>query len=105
MLTMNSWLMKLLFCISFIAFIIGGYFKIMHIGTAYTYLMIGVITGLFCLAFALFEIFSSKRIKTIEKLVWMIGFFTTGWIALLIYVFMGRNEVISNTGVTNMHTI
>lgn len=102
--SMNTWLIKLICCASFVVFLVGAYLRMIDANSANSYLNTGVITGFLCLAFALFEIFSSKTIKTVEKLMWVVGFFTTGWAALLIYAFMGRNEVDSNTEVNNIRT-
>lgn len=92
---MKTLLLKTLLVLSFIIMITGAYLKIVYAGNADTFLMLGLISGVVCLAIGLYEVVCSKNIKTEEKFLWAIGFLTLGWPVLLVYVFASRKRILN----------
>ena len=90
---------------SFILSIIGSLMKIMHWENASFVLGIGIFALAVFVFAALYEIFQSNRIKTNEKIMWLVGFFALGWFAGFIYLLLGRKRIVPNQNYTLKRTL
>ena len=84
------------FAASFILSTIGALMNIMHWENASFVLGIGIFALAVFVFAALYEIFQSSRIKTNEKIMWLVGFLALGWFAGLVYLLLGRKRVVTN---------
>ena len=73
--------------------IIGAWAKIVHLPYANVLLGIGLAAIILSTVLSLYEIHSSSRIKTLEKVVWTLGFVLMNWITGLVYILAGRKRV------------
>ena len=76
--------------------LIGAYLKIIHAPAAETILIIGIITSLFFIAIAIYEVNTSHRIDRSEKVMWTIGLLLMSSITGLVYILSGRSRIVSN---------
>jgi hypothetical protein len=90
-------IVKTSFVISFIITLIGAYFKIMHTDGAEIFLIAGMIATLVFIVSAIYEVRTSNRIDHTEKTMWTIAFIFMSGIAGLIYFFIGRKRITSNS--------
>jgi heme/copper-type cytochrome/quinol oxidase subunit 4 len=91
--TNRNILIKVSFILSICLSAIGFWLSLHHETGADIYLIIGLIFHLTFLAIALFEIFSSSRISTSEKIIWTIGLVILSSIGGLIYLLVLRKNV------------
>jgi Phospholipase_D-nuclease N-terminal len=84
------------FTLSFILSIIGSMMKIMHLENANFILGTGIVALAVFVFASLFEIFQSTRIRSNEKIMWLVGFLALGWFAGLVYLLLGRKRVAIN---------
>lgn len=101
---MTSTILKVTFTVFCLLFFYAIIAKISHANNADTFLAIGLISFFCCLAFALFEIFTSRRIESTEKMIWALCLFTIGWPVMLYYVFAKRKNIINSSN-GNLRTI
>ena len=94
-------LLKISFLISIGGILIGAALKIMHVPTAELLLQISISFYLLFAALALFEIYKSNRIETIEKIMWTIGLLFLGSIAGILYLVTGRKRIVGNVSNLN----
>lgn len=73
--------------------IVGSILKIMHTPGADFLLASGLISGFLFAILALSEILLSPIQKT-EKVMWVIGFIFLNWIAVILYMAVGRNRIL-----------
>ncbi len=97
-------ILKLSFFISLIGILIGAALKIMHSPSAELLLQISIACYLVFAALALYEVYKSNRIETIEKIMWTIGILFLGSIVGIIYLLVGRKRIIDNSTNTNSTT-
>ncbi|TZF86428.1 hypothetical protein FW774_05125 (plasmid) [Pedobacter sp. BS3] len=79
---------------SLIIGLVGGLLKILHLPMAQLFLIVSLLATLVYIICGLYEIYGSKRIKAVEKLMWTIGFIVLCSITGLLYLFMGRPRIL-----------
>jgi RsiW-degrading membrane proteinase PrsW (M82 family) len=62
--------------------------KILNERNADTYLLISLISSYLCFGYTIFSVYSSNKMQTVSKAIWLIGLFMIGWPLMLIYVFI-----------------
>lgn len=95
---MRSIIIKTTFVVSFLLIIMGAIFKIMHAPFGDVLLSLGIISFVISILVALYEIFAAPHIKFLEKMIWLVGFITTGWLVMLIYLLVRRKDVVHSAG-------
>jgi hypothetical protein len=87
-------LIKITFGISVIGMILWGIVKIMHFQfpIPFVYSIVWISTLIYTVL-ALLEIFSSDRVRTSEKVMWVIGFLVINTIAGILYFVLKRNSL------------
>jgi Mg2+ and Co2+ transporter CorA len=83
-------LLKTSFAASLFIPIIGAYLKLTHAQGAETLLMISFIAILIFIVTALYEVNTSKRIDSTEKVMWTVGFLLMSTIAGFVYMLKRR---------------
>ena len=71
----------------------GALLKIMHAPGADILLAVGLIAGFVFAGLALWEILPTN-IQMTEKLMWVFGFIFLNWIAVILYLAVGRNRIL-----------
>ncbi|MGG7036705.1 MAG: hypothetical protein ACI7YS_16135 [Flavobacterium sp.] len=89
----NQKIIPLLFIISFPLIIIGALFKLMHWQGSQIMLIMSLSSYALFAFLCLYEIANSKKIKGLEKLVWLIGFIFTFPITAIIYILSARKRI------------
>ena len=89
-------ILKLSFFISVVGILIGAVFKIMHFPYAELLLEISIVSYLIFAALALYEIYQSNKIETLEKVMWTIGLLFLGSIIGILYLVTGRKRIVTN---------
>lgn len=97
--TRHKWLLTF-FMASFVITIIGTIRKIMNPESGEGFLIAAVIVSLICGAIAIYEVATSQRTPTGQKVLWILSFVFLGWIGILIYLLVGRKNVVANDGTT-----
>jgi hypothetical protein len=90
---MRNHIFILLLGLSFGGSFAGAFLKIMHAPGADILLASGLVGGLVFAVLALSEILPSPIQRT-EKLMWIIGFIFLNWIAVILYLAVGRNRIL-----------
>ena len=74
--------------------LLGAYFKISHYPGGTTILSISLISSLVFVFLGLTDMFKNENYKTLEKVMWTIGFIFLSWITGLLYYskFKIRNQ-------------
>ena len=72
---------------------IGVLLKIFHLPGATVLVPITIILTAVYVVAALYEIYGSKRVSLNEKLIWTVGFIFFGFIAGILYYFVGRPRI------------
>lgn len=83
-------LLKASFAAGFLITIIGAFLKLTHAQGAETLLMIGGVSSLIFIVTALYEVNTSKRIDSTEKVMWTVGFLLMSTIAGFVYMLKRR---------------
>ncbi len=65
--------------------LLGSYFKITHYAYGNLILVIGMIISLGFIIPGLADVFGNNRLKSHEKLMWIVGFIFLTWIAGFLY--------------------
>ena len=81
------------FIAGLIASITVAYLKITHSSGGEFFLEFSIVSTLIFIISAIYEVVTSKRIDNTEKTMWTISFIFFGYIAGLVYFFMGRRRV------------
>ncbi len=89
-------LLKASFAVGFLITIIGAFLKLTHAQGAETLLMIGGVSSLIFIVTALYEVNTSKRIESTEKVMWTIGLLLVSGIAGIVYILSGRRRVVED---------
>jgi hypothetical protein len=89
-------LLKASFAAGFLITIIGAFLKLTHAQGAETLLMIGGVSSLIFIVTALYEVNTSKRIESTEKVMWTIGLLLVSGIAGIVYILSGRRRVVED---------
>lgn len=89
---------KIVFSISLIFTLFGAYFKIMHIDSNWTavLLVVGLLATLGYIVIGIIEVQKSKRISGAEKLMWTVGFISFGFLTAFLYLLNGQKRVVSH---------
>lgn len=89
---------KIVFSISLIFTLFGAYFKIMHIYSNWTavLLVVGLLATLGYIVIGIIEVQKSKRISGAEKLMWTVGFISFGFLTAFLYLLNGQKRVVSH---------
>jgi hypothetical protein len=90
-------IVKASFIISFITTLIGAWLKLTHSQGAETLLIIGVIATLVFIVTAIYEVRTSAKINNTEKTMWTLAFIFFSGVAGLIYFFIGRRRIATNS--------
>lgn len=91
-----SSLFKPFFVLSLLVIFIGAFFKIMHLTGGQIFIVASVILSIIWIVIGLYEIHGSKQISRREKIMWTVGFILFGAFTGLVYLFIGRQRVLSN---------
>lgn len=89
------------FIIAFASILFGAFLKILHHANADTFLMIGLIAQCIFIFIVIREIVISTRIKTNEKVMWIVGVIFMASIVGLIYLFSARKRIANPSSQTN----
>lgn len=87
-------LFKKAFAVAFFFSIIGAFLKIKHLEKATIFLIIGIFSTAIYIAIGIYEVINSSRIKSVEKVLWIIGFITFSFFVGLFYFMSGRKKVV-----------
>ena len=68
----------------------------MHLETANFILGTGIVALAVFVFASLYEIFQSTKIRSNEKIMWLVGFLALGWFAGLVYLLLGRKRITIN---------
>ncbi|WP_207425147.1 hypothetical protein [Pedobacter sp. SYSU D00535] len=80
---------------SAVAFLLlGASLKIMHVGGANLFFVLGMLLSLVWTVIALFEVNQSRWLTSTEKLLWTIGFILFNTLTGLYYYFFRRSQVV-----------
>ena len=80
------------FIITFLMVIFSAVAKILHVQNADTYLLVSLIPSYLSLGYVIYSIFSSKKMQTSSKALWLISIYMLGWPIMLIYVFVADRK-------------
>ena len=94
-------IIKISFFISVVGILIGSVLKIMHSPFAEFLLPISIVFYLVFAVLALYEIYQSPKIDTIEKIMWTVGLLFLGSIVGIIYLVAGRKRIVNTLTNTN----
>ena len=89
------------FCISLIGLPAGTVLKIMHSPFADLLLELSFAFYMVFAVLALYEVFQSNKIETVEKIMWTIGILFLGSIVGILYLLLGRKRIVSNLSNSN----
>ncbi len=78
------------FVLSFMTGILGAYLKVVHLPGGKILLIIALGLTLVYIVSALYEIYTSDKIKLSEKIMWTTGFLVITFLAAILYLVMGR---------------
>ena len=81
------------FILSVITSIIAALLKIQHVPGTNLLFMIWIILTLIYIATALYEIYSSDRLKPIEKIMWTVTFLVATMLAAILYMIVCRPKL------------
>lgn len=81
------------YIIAFASILFGAFLKILHHSNADTFLMIGLIAQCIFILFVIGEVVLSFKIKTNEKVMWIVGAIFMSSIVGLIYLFSARKRI------------
>lgn len=90
-------LLVVLYLMSALITISGAVLKIMHVEAGEVLLVASLFVTIAFLYVALAEIFRSKQIQTVEKVMWLVAFIFMLSISGLLYLVMRRKVVIGET--------
>ena len=93
--------LKLSFFISVIGILFGAVLKIMHSPFADLLLELSFAFYLVFAVLALYEVFQSNKIETVEKIMWTIGILFLGSIVGILYLLLVRKRIVSNLSNSN----
>lgn len=93
--------LKISFFISVIGILFGAVLKIMHSPFADLLLELSFAFYLVFAVLALYEVFQSNKIETVEKIMWTIGLLFLGSIIGILYLLLGRKRIENNLINTN----
>jgi uncharacterized membrane protein SirB2 len=85
---------KAAFAFSIVNVLIASYFKIMHLGYATPFLIIGLLLTLVYIVLGITEVQNSKKIAQKEKMIWTLGFIFLGFFTGLFYLASGRKRIV-----------
>jgi len=74
----------------------GALVKIIHWPGSHLFLVLGILLLVVFIISALSEVYSSKNIKTDEKVMWTVGFIMFGSISGFIYLAMARKRILQS---------
>ena len=94
-------ILKISFLSSVIGILFGAVLKIMHSPFGNLLLEISFAFYLVFAVLALYEVFQSNKIETVEKIMWTIGILFLGSIIGIIYLLLGRKRIVNNLTNTN----
>ena len=94
-------ILNISFFISVIGISIGAVLKIMHSPFGNLLLEISFAFYLVFAVLALYEVFQSNKIETVEKIMWTIGILFLGSIIGILYLLFGRKRIVNNLTNTN----
>lgn len=81
------------FFIAFVIILFGAFLKILHNPTADAFLKIGIIAQCIFILIVIREVVLSHKIKTNEKIMWIVGVIFMSSIVGLIYLFSARKRI------------
>ncbi|TCD00514.1 hypothetical protein [Pedobacter psychroterrae] len=87
-------ILKITFGISLFCGLIGLYLKMMHISFPLPFIGVSVVASIIYSVLALTEIFTAKRIKQPEQVMWVLGFLFFNPITGFIYFVLRRKYII-----------
>lgn len=87
-------LFKRAFVIASLFTIIGALLKINHIENSSIFLIIGLISTLIYISIGIYEVNTSTRIRSSEKVMWTIGFITFSFVVGIYYFISGRKKIV-----------
>ena len=94
-------ILNISFFISVIGISTGAVLKIMHSPFGDLLLQISFAFYLVFAVLALYEVFQSNKIETVEKIMWTIGILFLGSIIGILYLLFGRKRIVNNLTNTN----
>jgi hypothetical protein len=89
-------ILKASFFAGLIITIIGAYLKITHTAGADIWLLIGLTLSVVFIILAIYEIITSRKVNSLEKILWTIGLVFFNTITGLIYILAGRKRIVDN---------
>lgn len=95
--------LKISFFISDIGILFGAVLKIMHSPFADLLLELSFAFYLVFAVLALYEVFQSNKIETVEKIMWTIGILFLGSIIGILYLLLGRKRIVNNLQILAQH--
>ncbi len=93
--------LKISFFISVIGILFGAVLKIMHSPFADLLLELSFAFYLVFAVLAFYEVFQSNKIETAEKIMCTIGILFLGSITGILYLLLGRKNIVNNLANTN----
>ena len=90
---MNRLVTILMVTLCFIFFVIAGWLKIIHADIADTLLLPALISSYVCLSVVLFQLMFSMRTGIKNKILLLVAFMATGWLAVFYYLYVSRNRI------------
>lgn len=87
-------IVKLSFVAGLILTIVGGWLKIIREPVSDRFLAMGLLLTAVFLLTAVYEVFTSRRIHRSEKVLWVMGFLVTGFLAGLFYLLSERKRIV-----------
>lgn len=81
------------FLLSLLAMLTGTLLKMMHLPGGQYFFIVSLVLTVAWGIIGLYEIYSSNRITTSEKIMWTIGFILLSTISGLLYFFVGRPRI------------
>jgi len=82
-----------IFTFSITTFLVGFVTQMAHIQQALFLLVLGLLSWVVFLLFALYEIVNSDKINGVMKFLWVLGFFLIGIFTGLLYVLSERKKL------------
>ena len=92
----NGQILKLSFFIWFLVTIIGAILKIMHHLYGDFLLSISIFNYSVFTCLVIYEVFKADKINKSEKTMWIIGMLFFGVITGILYLLVGRKQVVNN---------
>ena len=91
----RDYILKISFLISVFGILIGAVLKIIHSPFADLLLELSFAFYLVFAVLALYEVYQSNKIETIEKIMWTIGLLFLGSVVGILYLVAGRKRIVN----------